>query len=674
MLLRRKVYLLIVLVLFTLYETVYAADNINDFHYVINVSSSLSKQEITFPKTIKIKYKTYQISTHIKGKKWYRTRIGYFKSKISANRIIRKISKKHPKAWVDKIKNSDKTYLASWLKSKASSRKVGIKRKLKKLSNTQQIKLINKGKKYFIDKKYKAAIPIFRKLFQSGTGNHKQKALELLALSRERNHQLAHALAQYKKYLSLYSLYKESASRVQQRLTALLTARNRSKKSLTKKKNNKNRDAKWKTYGVLFQFYDKDEIDITSSSSSIVSAEQLTTNLSLSGRLVDSEYKIKTQFNAIHGFDLIDSETNDNRVTSLYVDTLSPSKIYSSRSGRQRGTNGGVSGRFDGFDLGYRLTTSTKFNFITGYPVEIHPTVVHQSDKYFNSLGFNIQSENKHLDYSFYLFEQTSDGLQDRYEIGAEFRYITKKQSFIALYDYSLQFKKTNYFISIMNWKFPNKHSLNIYINHRRSPFLATTNALRGQTGVSSLSDLLETLEEDEIEQLSSDRTAISKSSTIKYTIQHTDKIKYQIDYSISSLTGTISTGGAPATSDTGNEYSYAFSYLAKNWLMKNDNYLVRLRNSQLATSNAAVLDLTARYRFNKNWRIGPSYRYDIRDYDDGRDVTKKSLLVRMDYRHSKSIRFQLNVSRVDKYTVFTDNSPQDITDNILHIGYIYLF
>lgn len=674
MLLGRKVYLSIVLVLFCLNKIVYAEDNINDYRYVINVSSSLLKKQVIIPKKFKLKYKTYQTSTTIKGKKWYRTRMGYFKSRISANRIIGQISKRYPKAWIDKLKNNDKKHLASWLKKKSSSKKIGFKRKSKKLSNTQQIKLIKKGKKLFIEKKYKSAIPIFRKIFQSGTGKHKQKALELLGLSRERNHQLAHAVAQYKKYLTLYGLYKESASRVQQRLTALLTAKSNSKRSLTKKKTNKNRDASWRTYGVLFQFYDKDRIDINSSSSSIVSAEQLTTNLSVSGRLVDSDYKVKTQFNAIHGFDLIDSETNDNRVTSLYVDTLSPSKTYSSRSGRQRGSNGGVSGRFDGFDLGYRLNTSTKFNFITGYPVEIHPTVDNQSDKYFNSIGVNIQSKNKHLDYSFYLFEQISDGLQDRYEIGAEFRYITKKQSFIALYDYSLQFEKTNYFLSIMNWKFPNKHSLNIYINHRRSPFLSITNALRGQIGVSSLSDLLETLEEDEIEQLSSDRTAISKSSTIKYTIQHTDKIKYQIDYSISSLTGTVSSGGVAATSDTGNEYSYAFSFLAKKWLMDYDNYLVRLRTSQLSTSDATILDLTARYRFNKKWRIGPSFRYDIRDYDDGRDVTKKTLLVRMDYRHTKSVRFQLNLSRVDKFTIFPDNSPQDITDNIIHIGYIYLF
>lgn len=674
MLIRRRVYLSIILLLFFSKNVAYAEERINDYQYVINVSSSLSKKETTIPKKFKLKFKTYQTSTIIKGKKWYRTRMGYFKSRISANRIIRQISKQHPKAWIDKVKKNDKKHLSSWLSRKASSKKIKFKRKPKNLTNTQQINLLKKGKKYFIEKKYKSAIPIFRKLFQSGTGKHKQKSLELLALSRERNHQLAHAVAQYKKYLSFYSLYKESASRVQQRLTALLTARNNSKKPLTKKKTNKNRDASWRTYGVLFQFYDRNEIDITTSSSTIVSSEQLTTNLSISGRLVDSDYKVKTQFNAVHGFNLIDSETNDNRVTSLYVDTLSPSKTYSSRSGRQRGSNGGVSGRFDGFDLSYRFNTSTKFNFITGYPVEIHPTVTHQSDKHFNSLGLNIQSKNKHLDYSFYLFEQISDGLQDRFEIGAEFRYITKKQSFIALYDYSLQFEKTNYFLSIMNWKLPNKHSLNVYINHRRSPFLSTTNALRGQAGVSSLSDLLETLEEDEIEQLSSDRSAISKSSTIKYTIQHTEKIKYQIDYSISSLTGTVSSGGVAATSDTGNEYSYAFSFLAKKWLMEYDNYLVRIRSSQLATSNATVLDLTARYRFNKNWRIGPSIRYDIRDYDDGRDVTKKTLLVRMDYRHTKSVRFQLNLSRVDKYTVFADNSPQDITDNIIHIGYIYLF
>ena len=668
----KKVYFYIVFITLFINNYVYA-ENINDYRYVINISSSLTKQKIKIASKYANQYKAYEIRVKVKGKQWYRLRLGYFKTRRSANRLIQKLSKDYPDAWLDTIKKGDKRHLKIWLKNKKKNKKVILKKKVKKLSNVQQIKLIEKGKQYFLDKKYKSAIPVFHKVFESGDGVHKQKALELLGLSRERNQQLAHAVAEYRKYLSLYGLYKESASRVRQRLTALLTAKKSSRKSLTKKKPKKSRDSSWRTYGVLFQFYDKDDINITSSST-IVSVEQLTTNLSLSSRLVDSDYKIKTQFNALNSYDLENDESIDSRVTALYIDMLSPGRTYSMRSGRQRGSHGGVSGRFDGFNLGYRLNTAVKINYITGYPVEIHPTVESHNDKYFNSIGFNLQSKNKHLDYNFFLFEQIADDLVDRYEIGAEFRYITKKRSFITLYDYSLQFKKTNYFLSIMNWKFLNKSSLNVYINHRRSPFFATTNALQGQVGVSSLSDLLESLKEDEIEQLSSDRTAISRSSTIKYTIPYSEKLKYQLDYSISSLTGTVSSGGVAATSDTGKEYSYAASLLGKNWLMKYDNYLARFRSSQLSTSDATVIDLTARFRFNKKWRIGPALRFDNRDYDDGKKVKRNRVSVRMDYRHNKSVRFQLNLSKIDKKTTSPTASPQNVTDDIIHLGYIYLF
>lgn len=649
-----------------------AKNNSATYKYVINLTSSHKLQKIKSLKALKNKYQIYQLKVKVKGKYWYKIRLGYFINKQTASRTLKTLNKSYPGAWIDGIKSFDKKHLKKWL-SKKSTKNNAKRIKTRKLSIERQSSLLEKGKSLFIEGNYKKAIPVFRKLYESGSGRYRKEALELLGVSRERNNQLAHAVAEYRAYLQQYKTDKDSSRRVKQRLNALLTATKKPKKPLTTRDAFATKPSSWQYYGALFQFYDKNEIDI-SSNSSIVSVEQLTTNLSFSSRLVDSEYKIKTQFNAIHGYDVDNEETTDERITRLYIDVLSPERTYSVRAGRQRSSSNGSVGRFDGFDFGYRFNAKAQIKLTTGYPVEINPTVDHHDDKHFTSIGLNIQPDQKYLDYNFFIIEQIADDIVDRSEVGFEVRYRHPKRSLITLYDYSTQYETTNYFVAILNWKYPNKSSINVYLDYRQSPFLTATNALQGQVGVSTLSDLLQTFSEDEIEQLSTDRSAISKSLTVKYTIPQNDSIKYQADISVSSLTGTIASGGVPATTDPDDEYSLAFSLLGKKWITQNDTYLFRVRSSQLSTSDATIFDMNARYRFGKTWRFGPRYRLDTRDYDDGRKIDKDRVSIRLDYKQSRNIKFEMDISVENKKTTSPTASPQDETDNILHLGYIYTF
>lgn len=646
----------------------YALPNNNDYHYTIHLVTTKKATKQSIKKSLSRKLYVYAIK-FTSNNNLYSHRIGFFKNKVVADKLLKRLPKKFKGAFVRKITNTDKTHLNKWLNIKTKRKK---SRKI--LSIKKQQYLLERASKYFYQHAYKKAIPLLNKLYQNGSGEFRKQGLELLGICRERNNQLAHAVAEYRTYLKLYSDDKESSRRVSQRLMALLTANKLPVKAPGRKaKELSGIKPSWQYYGAVFQFYDKNEIDL-SNNSQIVSAEQLSTNVSLSSRLIDSQYKIKTQFNAIHSYDLEDEETDDERITRLYIDILSPTRDYSIKAGRQRSSYNGVFGRFDGFDLGYRLNSRFQLKLVSGYPVEIHPTVKHHDDKSFNSIGLNITPENKLIDYHFFVIEQIADGLIDRKEFGAEFRYRSKNKSITSLLDYSTQYEKINYFVTIANWKFVNKSSLNMYLDYRQSPFLSTTSALQGQVGVSSLSDLLLTFSEDEIEQLSLDRSAISKSLTLKYTMVHNDKIKYQSDFSVSSLDGTVSSAGVVATADTGEEYSLAFSLLGKKWLMKHDNYLFRIRASDLANSDAVVFDATARYRFNREWRLGPRFRKDSRDYDDGREVEKDRVSLRFDYRRNRKIKFELDVSVENKSTSSPTAATQRETDQIIHLGYIYTF
>lgn len=654
--------------LFSLVLTTYQAEALTSkksSFFIVEVGITAKKPTDSIPGigsslviySLRLKYRT---STK------YSRRIGFFNSKKSAADILDKIKTRYKSARIISSEKYDKKYISQWQKKVKAAR-------LSQLSITRQAKLYDKAKLHFLRREYKSAIRLLSKLVQSGNEYYQKLALELLGISRERNGQLAHAVAEYRAFLKRFKTDKESVQRVQQRLDALLTVNKKPPSALKKDKTPTEKESYWQYYGALFQFYDKNEIDFTNNSQ-IISAEQLTTNISFSGRLIDSAYKMRFQFNAVHNYDLDEDETNDNRVTALYMDMASPSRDYTVKAGRQRSSHNGVLGRFDGVDFGYQATSKMKINFVAGYPVEIFSTVDNPTDKSFNSIGVFYTPESKHADYHFYMLEQTADGLTDREEIGAEFRYRHPKHNFTTLFDYSTLYEKINYFVTIMEWKYPDKSSLNVFVNYRQSPFLTTTNALQGQVGVSTLSDLLLMFSEDEIEQLSLDRSAVSKSVTVKYTKPQNEKIKYQGDISVSSLDGTISSGGVEATSNTGSEYSYALSLLGKKWLMKYDNYLFRIRSSQLASSDALIFDASARYRFNRNWRINPRYRVDSREYDDGKKVDKNRLSFRLDYRFKRHLRFEIDLSVEERDTMFPALSPQHETDNIIHLGYIYTF
>ena len=116
----KKVYFYIVFITLFINNYVYA-ENINDYRYVINISSSLTKQKIKIAFKYANQYKAYEIRVKVKGKQWYRLRLGYFKTRRSANRLIQKLSKDYPDAWLDTIKKGDKRHLKIWLKNKTKS-------------------------------------------------------------------------------------------------------------------------------------------------------------------------------------------------------------------------------------------------------------------------------------------------------------------------------------------------------------------------------------------------------------------------------------------------------------------------------------------------------------------------------------------------------------------------
>ena len=183
--------------------------------------------------------------------------------------------------------------------------------------------LVEEAEKAMTGGDYRRAIQLYTRILQSTDEKRQQEAQEFLGLARERNNQLAHAKAEYEKYLELYP-EGEGAVRVRQRLAGLLTARAKPKDKLRKSKTEEAL-GKWKKdfYGSLAMFYNKAE-SFTDQDEQILDINFLTTDLDFTTRFQSENFDVRTLFVGGYGKDFSDESDDDSYLSNLYLDLIDP--------------------------------------------------------------------------------------------------------------------------------------------------------------------------------------------------------------------------------------------------------------------------------------------------------------------------------------------------------------
>jgi tetratricopeptide (TPR) repeat protein len=675
-----------------------SAVNAADYGYAINIGSSTSPAALAVIENPELanKYVVYTSKVTVGGSERYRQRIGFFTSQQQAAEVVAQLKAQFPDAWVDKTRADETSVIERWLASSqpatASVAVVVAPAVLPQPAVTNveapvaaEIKderlaaLMEDARLAIVAREYDKAIRIYSRVMDSGNPVYQKEALEYLGVARERNGQLAHASAEYKKYLKLYP-EGEDAERVKQRLTGLLTASDQPQAKMNTDEKS-SRPSHWEFFGTWMQFYDRDVIN-TDATGSIVGNSLLTSSFNHNGRLMDSAYKMRTSFSMLHIYDFEEGETDQTRVNELYIDMLTPEQVWSTRAGRQKGRSSGVVGRFDGVDLGYRFHPAHQLRLIAGYPVEFdNSTVDHETDKHFYSIGYDWFGFLPDWDMNIFRLEQIADGLVDREEVGGELRYRTSQQSFFGMLDYSTAFGEINYLMMTYNRNLGERETIDVIADYRKSPFLTTTSSLQGQTrvGVSTLEDLTASLTQEELDQLALERTALYKSLTVLYARPLSEKMDFNADATVSNLSGTDLTAASgtilevPAQEGTGNEYSISAGIVANNWLTQNDINIVNVRYGDLFDSTVITLNASAKYRLDNAWRVSPKLRLEWRDYDDGRSMDKMVPSVRAEYRRNRNWQFESEIIYESKDTSSIAGSVSE-SNYTLHLGYIYSF
>lgn len=532
--------------------------------------------------------------------------------------------------------------------------------------------LLERANQAMLDENYGRAVQLFTKIRNENSEESLNEVQELLGLARELNGQLAHAKAEYEKYLEDTPSGKD-AQRVEQRLAALLTAAETPKERLRSGRRQREADgSSWDTqfYGSISQIYYRDETT-PDDEDAVLLRSDLNSDLDFVGRARKGNYQFGTQFIGSYRDDLRseDSQGGEFQPNIWTIEGRHTEAGIFARLGRQSRTSGGVLGRFDGLHSAYELNASSTINAVFGYPVDTRDRTKINTDQKFIGASLDVGALWDGWDFSAFYISQENADIKDREAVGGEMRYYDANKSLFTLIDYDVDYDDLNIFLFIGSWTVWDGTTLNLTLDQRNSPILTTTNAIQGQ-GVFELEELTNRYTEDELRQLAIDRTSESKSITAGVTQQLAQNWQLVGEATVMEFSDTPESGGVEAIAGTGKEYFYSAQLIGNGLIFDSDIAILGLRYSD--TMRADTYSLTGNWRFNTkqrvrlNPRISVDYRED-KDSDDSRWLVRPFL--RIDYRFREWVKFELDIGYEWLDETFA-GIQQGTTGYFISIGY----
>jgi len=508
--------------------------------------------------------------------------------------------------------------------------------------------VLDRANNAMLDKNYRQAVQLFTKLRDENSGDVRKYAQELLGVAREYNGQLAHAKAEYQKYLEEYP-DGDDAKRVNQRLTALITAPEQPKAKLRIGRRQKAQEGSgWdkQFYGSFAQTYFRDEIT-TDDDVTQLTRSDLTNDLDFVARARKGGKELRAQFIGSFREDMRSAdeggESGEFLPSIMSVEAKDAGTGLYARLGRQSRTTGGILGRFDGIHAAYELNEMFTLNTVYGYPVDTSDKTKINTDQNFYGVSVDVANLWDGWDFNGFYITQDNSGVKDREAVGGEARYFDATKSFFTLVDYDVSFSDLNIFLLIGNWRVLDNTNLNLVLDYRNSPILTTTNAIQGQ-GVEELDQLFDLYSDAELHDLAIDRTADSKTATLGVTQDLNDQWQLNGEVTVTEFGETQFSGGVEAIPGTGKEYFYSSQLIANSLIYTNDIMIMGYRYSDTLNSDTHSTSLNWRINVDRKLRLNPRMRLDYRkDKDSEDDRWLFRPFFRIDYRLKKWMKLEFD-------------------------------
>jgi tetratricopeptide (TPR) repeat protein len=633
--------------------------------YVINLSSSRRPHAPSDIPQLVLQPGTnlYESEIDLAGVPWYRLRLGPFRNIDEANAELNELREQFPTAWIGRDTGSSDTAVDKRPGSvEFESPYIATNNAFANIGLDQVDVLMSDARRAMVAGEVSRAVQIYTKVLQVPNHDRYPEALEYLALAREKNGQTAHAKAEYQRYLTLYP-DNEGAVRVKQRLAALIAGDRQTERpddtSGTMASSRQTQRSAWRLQTFFSQYYRRDA-NQQNGEEQVISQSAIYSDINLDARRRGERFDFSSRLSAGYRNDFLaeDQGSGDaTRVSYAYADL-------------SRNT-GGVLGRFDGLNLGYQLNERVLLNTVFGRPAYSASDNI-DSTRSFYGASINYGPVLENLDLGMFYIEQNIEGIRDRQAVGTEFRYFGTNQSLWGMVDYDLTYTELASAFLQGSWRFPSRLSLHGLADRRGSPYLSTGNAMIGQS-VASFGELAEIFTEDELRQLSLDRTSMSTTYAVGLSYPLSPKLQISADASRSTMEGTPASGGVLETPGTAYSY-YSGSLVASSLLKEGDVSILSARYSDSDTSKVISMTLDSRFPIGAGWRINPRLRVDRRQ--NMMDSTYEWLYtpgLRIYYRRSQKFRLELEAGKqFSQRETTTANSDRE--SYFVNIGYQAFF
>jgi tetratricopeptide (TPR) repeat protein len=515
------------------------------------------------------------------------------------------------------------------------------------------------------EKNYSRAIRLYTKMAKDEDAAIREHAQQQLGLAREKNGQMAHAKAEYRRYLELYP-NGAGAEEVRKRLNTILesgwTPETAGEKS------------RWRKdfHGSFSQFYYYRESN-TNADDMFVTQSLLNSNFDINLRLRSDDMDIQTVFIGDNDADFLDRDDSRYRTRAAYIELEGKTTGHSARIGRQTYNSGGVLDRFDGAVLGYQALDKVRLNLVGGFTVPFTANEIN-TDRHFYGLNLDIGTLADRWDFNIFFINQENQGITDRQAIGGEVSYFYPKGSIFSLIDYDILYHELNNFLVVGNHNLSTGANLVYSVNYRQIPYLSSTNALIGQFDT-RLDQMVDDLGEDRVLELAKDRTTSFSSVTLGITQPINQKLQVAADVSWFKLDGTEASGGIEAIEGSGDEYFYSIQLLGNSFIKNGDLATLGFRYGDTATADIYTINLDTRYPITEVWRVNPRLRVDFYQGHEGRpDQVKIKPSLHTDYRWNKKLQFEIEGGLDWSSTSTPDQEDDDSFGYYIYVGYRFLF
>ena len=648
--------------------------------FVVNLQSSTRRPATADLPTLQLPPGTSLLigEAQIDGQTWYRMQVGYFASAEEAARALRQYRADYASAWIGRAAEGQVVSEVQALPDNpvAASSAQDTSSATRSASDDKISELMNEARRAMTAGELSRAVQIYTKVLQQPPNEHQQAAQEFLALARERNGQIAHAKAEYERYLEIYP-EGEGAERVRQRLSALVATRSPAPAVAGSGESPSRRTARepnpWTLRTFAAQYYRRD-VNQVNDQEEVVNQSSIYTDVSLDARRRGTRFDIATRITAGYRSDLLSDEErsssgNDFRLSYAYLDVADAQSRLRGRLGRQTRNTGGVLGRFDGVNITYSLNDKLRFEGVAGEPVYSTSTD-YEDSRFFYGVSATYTPFNNALEIGSFLLEQEIEGLTDRSAVGAELRYFGETGSLWGILSYDSEFAELGSAFLQGSWRLPGNLTVTGLLDVRRSPFLSLGNALVGQQS-DNFADLTVLFTEEELRQFALDRSPEVTTLSTGLSRPLTPKLQFNVNASLSTIDAAPESGGVAATEKS--EYSYySADLVASSLFTEGDVGIMGFRYSVSDSTDVYSINLDSRFPLGRAWRINPRLRVDYREIrSDQSTQWIYTPALRVQFRPGRHWRLELEAgkqfSRRDMAL-----SDQDRESNFIYIGYQY--